>query len=145
MKSIINGKRYDTTIATQIAFWKSGMDDGDLHYFDETIFKTARGTYFLHGRGGPLSKYRHALKGRPSGVAGGSQIVPLTDQEAITWLQEHGETHALRREFPGRFENDTPGDTTAAEKRRESQRTQSVVPSRSTNRAAQDAFPKIAS
>ena len=37
MKSIINGKRYDTETAQELASWDNGCNCGDFHECEETL------------------------------------------------------------------------------------------------------------
>ncbi len=56
MKKSINRKVYNTETATLV---KSQVYSyfGDPAGYEENLYKTARGDYFVHGIGGPESKY----------------------------------------------------------------------------------------
>ncbi|MDO4890920.1 MAG: hypothetical protein Q3963_06115 [Coriobacteriaceae bacterium] len=50
---------------------------GDPAGYEETLFKTKGGLYFLHGIGGAESPY-----------PAGEDIVPITEAEANAWLAD---------------------------------------------------------
>jgi len=96
MKAIINGKKYDTETAEQIA------DDGfghprDFRYWSEVLYKTKKGNYFIAGEGGALSKY--AVPAGGNSTSGSSRICALTRAEAFEWCQEHNATEAIEAHF----------------------------------------------
>lgn len=92
MKRIIDGKRYNTETATEITSREHGYYN-DFHHYSETLYRTRKGAFFLHGEGGPLSKYGCSLSGSMRGS--GSDLIVLTEHEARDWLEQHGCTHAL--------------------------------------------------
>ena len=87
MKKIINGLRYDTEIADEIGY--DGEGGGrDFGHWGETLYRTPRGKrYFLLGEGGPLTRY--ATRSGDNMWTDGKKIVPLTDDAAFAWAQEH--------------------------------------------------------
>lgn len=99
MKDIINGKRYNTETAEEIARYYYGAY-GDFEYFDETLYRTAKGNWFLAGSGGPNSKYAEYVGA--GSRSGGSAIIPMTDDEAYEWLEEYSETSAIEEYFSDR-------------------------------------------
>ena len=56
MKKIICKKEYDTETATLIKAYSFG-NLGDPNGYEETLYKTAKGDYFVYGVGGCDSKY----------------------------------------------------------------------------------------
>ena len=56
MKKIINGKVYDTETAQVLGSW-SNMSDRSFERIDETLYRKRTGEFFLHGEGGPMSRY----------------------------------------------------------------------------------------
>lgn len=84
MKMILNGRKYDTETATEIACDKD-YPISDFHHYDETLYRKRNGEFFLYGHGGPLSKYSRAVSG--GGQCGSSRIIPLSDEEARTWVE----------------------------------------------------------
>lgn len=84
MKKIINGKVYDTNTAREM-----GMDcggDGFSHWC-ERLYQKRTGEFFLHGEGGPMTKYARTV-GQNSWT-GGEQIMPLSVKAAREWVEEH--------------------------------------------------------
>ena len=98
MKRIINRKSYDTETAEFVASWDNGPDRGNFRWCAEKLCVTAHGAYFLHGKGGPMSPYSRALG--LNSWTGGEDIVPLTRDEAIGWLERTLNTDAIEAEFP---------------------------------------------
>lgn len=97
MRKIVNGKLYDTEKAEKVAWAESECGRRDFRWYDEKLYRTRNGRWFLAGEGGPLSRYR-----RPAPDGGwieGDGIIPLTDDEARTWLEEHGETETILKFF----------------------------------------------
>jgi len=98
MRAIINRKRYDTDTATKIAFWSNGASYGDFNRCEESLYQTKGGAFFLCGEGGGLSKYACSIEGgRASGS--GSEIIPLTQPEALDWCEEHDQGDAIEEHF----------------------------------------------
>lgn len=85
MKKVIDGKMYNTETAKKIAEWNNGLSCTDFYYCCEALYLTKSAAYFIHGEGGGNSRYGewHGNSGGP-----GSQIVPLTRQEAMEWAEK---------------------------------------------------------
>jgi hypothetical protein len=96
MKKIVNRKCYDTEKAEEIASYGNNFGGGDFRDMDEALYRTKKGSWFLAGEGGPMTKYS-----KPCGnmTQGGKDIFVLTNEEAREWLEEHGETEALEEHF----------------------------------------------
>ena len=87
MKKVIAGARYDTDSARKLAHWEVGEPVSDLDYYTETLYRTMSGRYFLHGVGGARTPYGKAC---PSGGwMGGERIVPVTEEQARSMVDEH--------------------------------------------------------
>jgi hypothetical protein len=56
MKKIIKGKTYNTDTASPVAARTEGAF-GDPAGYEEQLYKTKKGLYFIHGRGGQESPY----------------------------------------------------------------------------------------
>ena len=87
MKKIIDGRRYDTDTADELAS-DSYLYPGDHAHYEEALYRTPRGAYFLAGSGGPMSKYGQSCG--PNSWSDGDGIVPLTDSEALRWIERSG-------------------------------------------------------
>ncbi len=103
MLKIIDGKRYNTETATEVAPGGNGMSRSDFAWFSETLYRTKNGAWFRAGRGGPASKYRHACP--DGGWNGGNGLVRLTSDEALAWLEENTQNDAIEEYFGDQIEN----------------------------------------
>ena len=84
MKKIINGKKYDTDAAEYLVLHRSRT--GTFEDYDEVLYRTKTGEFFLAGKGGPLSKYRQK---EGNGWRNGERIIPLKEGEAKAWVEEN--------------------------------------------------------
>ena len=87
MKQIIEGKSYNTEIASKLASARnpSAPYSNDFHYWSESLYRTKSGTYFLAGEGGPMSSW--AEKTGQNEWSGGSGIRTKTEAEAREWVE----------------------------------------------------------
>ena len=81
MLRIIDGKRYDTETANLICdISPNDFHYGDFRYESTHLYRTGKGTWFIAGEGGPLSRWAQPV-GQSSKCSGeGIQII--TDEEA---------------------------------------------------------------
>lgn len=87
MKKIIKGKKYDTETATKLGSWWNEYSYNDFNYAHEDLYLKKTGEYFLHGEGGPLSKY--AKYSASNGAYEGNSIIkPLSKEEAMKWGED---------------------------------------------------------
>jgi hypothetical protein len=86
MTKTINGKRYNTETATEIGHFNNGYYYNDFYHYSETLYKTNKGNYFLYGSGNAMSKYSCSVGN--NGRGGSSDIIPLTESEALEWAEE---------------------------------------------------------
>lgn len=86
MMKIIKRKKYDTETAESIGDYFNGRGHGDFRRIEEVLYRKTTGEFFLHGIGGPLTRY---AKPCGSGCTGGQDIIPLTKDEAMDWVEEH--------------------------------------------------------
>jgi hypothetical protein len=96
MRAVIEGKRYDTETATEVASVENGHNVSDFHYFTEALYRTARGNWFLAGWGNARSPYATRC-GNMSGL--GEHLITLAPSEAQEWLEEHGKVDAVEAYF----------------------------------------------
>ncbi len=87
MKKIINGKVYDTETAKELGIWSNMSDYGNFAQFSETLYRKKTGEFFLHGEGGPMTKY--AVAEGSNSWRGGERIMPLSFGGARKWAEEH--------------------------------------------------------
>lgn len=102
MKKIIGGKRYDTETAEYIGEGNNGYQCTDFHWFEESLYRKRTGEFFLHGEGGPLSKYARAVG---STRYGDEKLVPITLDEAKAWVEEYLDADDYERLFEVEEEN----------------------------------------
>ena len=96
MKQIINGKRYDTETATEVAGYTFG-NRTDFKGIEETLYRTGKGTWFIHGWGGAATEYATYIGNGSSGD--GEEIRVLTPEQAMDWLERHGKAEAIEKYF----------------------------------------------
>ena len=84
MKKIINGKMYNTETATELGHYR--MHECTFSSIYEALYKTKKGNYFLHGSGGPKSKYGIQ---NGSDICGGEEIIPFTVDQAREWAEKN--------------------------------------------------------
>ena len=96
MKSIIEGKKYDTETAELIGE-DSFSNQGDLHYWCESLYVTKNGSYFLVGEGGAMSQY--SKKEGSNSWSGSSNIYPFGESEAFMWAEKHLSTDIIEKYF----------------------------------------------
>ena len=84
MKKIIKGKLYDTSTAHELG-WNGGGDG--LTRWHESLYQKRTGEYFLHGEGGPMSRYAETTN--ENEWSGGEKIIPLTCEKARQWAEEN--------------------------------------------------------
>lgn len=97
MRRIIEGKRYDTRTAEVIGSYDNGYHQNDFHWLEETLYRTPSGQFFLHGEGGGMSVHRRSVEGRM--WTSGETLNPMTDGQAMCWLEERGLLTALEEYF----------------------------------------------
>lgn len=86
MKKIINGKLYDTETATYIGGYTYGTKR-DFSYVSESLYQKKNGELFLHGEGGPMSKYSESKGDNSWGY--GEEIIPEAEFNAKEWVSRY--------------------------------------------------------
>lgn len=92
MKKIINGKKYDTETAKEVACNSWGYY-GDLNFVAETLYKKRTGEYFMYAEGGANTIY--ATQCGCNSWGSGWRITPFTENQAKKWGEENmdGDTY----------------------------------------------------
>lgn len=105
MKKIINNLVYDTSTAKDVGEWNNGYSVSDFKHIHETLYKKRTGEYFLHGQGGPMSKY--AVETGSNSWSGGEKIIPLEYESARKWAEDSLDADNYIAEFgdPGEGDN----------------------------------------
>lgn len=101
MKRIIDGKVYDTKTAEEIATWSNGYPCNDFKHCEETLYRTKKGSWFVAGEGGAMSKYAVQYG---NSYGGGSGLYPFTEDEARQWLEDKDFVEALEKHFADKLE-----------------------------------------
>jgi hypothetical protein len=83
---VIDGRRYDPCTA-QFIHGATFLHRGDYRWYNEDLYRTKNGKFFLDGEGGALSRWG---KNDGSGYSSGEGIKPLTDEEAREWCERQG-------------------------------------------------------
>jgi len=102
MISIINGKRYNTETAEEVAS-DSYLHASDFRHYLEVLYKTAKGAWFLHGVGGPMTRWGKGSM--QDGRSGGEGVILMSGDEARAWLEAKDEVGALEQHFGGELED----------------------------------------
>lgn len=99
MKRIIDGKRYDTETAENVADIGSrpGTSMTDHGYWDAVLYRTPRGRWFLAGRGGPASMFARSVGN--GGSEAGAGIISISESQAQSFLEGAGDMESLERWF----------------------------------------------
>jgi hypothetical protein len=88
---------YSPRTSEMLAQWTPGQGYGMFGREVETLYKTAKGNYFILSEGGLFSGHyssRHAET-----WYGRSVIRPLTEQEALCWCEETGNFETRDEQF----------------------------------------------
>lgn len=96
MKKIIDGRRYDTSGAKRLAETSDG-NCADPNYWRETLYRKSTGEYFIHGEGGPMSRY--ATPAGQNGWTSGERIMPVSLEDAQKWAEGHLTKDECKRLF----------------------------------------------
>ena len=110
MKKIINGKIYDTATAKRLANYTNGGSWRDFNHYEEALYRKKNGEYFLHGEGGPMTRY--AVPQGQNSWSSGERIMPMTYQEATAWAEEHLDGEEYEEIFGAVQEDDSKVMTT---------------------------------
>lgn len=91
MKKVLTfeGKRrsYDTDTAKLLGEGGNGLSVRDFSHVREALYVTKVGAYFIHGEGGPMSKY--SVQTDTNSWSGGSRITPITLDQAKEWAEKN--------------------------------------------------------
>ncbi len=88
---------YNTETAEFIIAYSNNGSFLDFSHFEEALYRTKKGQFFLAGEGGPMTKYAEQYG---SITSGSSNIFLFSDDEAIDWLHQYQFTVVLEKYFP---------------------------------------------
>ena len=104
---VIDGRRYNTYPSSTAVALASNRSTtgyiGDSDYFEESLYRTNKGNYFLCGSGGPHTKYRQP--GVLCRWTRGENIFPLTNREALAWCESTNNVDAIGKHLPDLVED----------------------------------------
>lgn len=86
MNKVINGHMYNTETAKLLGTNESNCGMNDFRWFEEELYRTKAGYFFLHGEGGPLTRYAEPAYG--GGWTSGERIIPMSEAEARKWAED---------------------------------------------------------
>ncbi len=86
MKKIVNSRLYDTDTAEMVGSYTNGFPPSDFNYCGEKLYRKKNGEYFIHGEGGPMTRYS-VMTGQNS-WSDGEDIVPLSEGGARRWAEK---------------------------------------------------------
>ncbi len=86
MKKVIEGKLYNTDTARLIGEWSNNLGGRELSFLSESLYRTKSGAYFIHGEGGPNTKYGQSVGN--NSWSGGEKILPMSPASARKWAEE---------------------------------------------------------
>ena len=98
MKTIINGKMYNTETAKKLMTWDNGYGVSDLAYCEETLYRKKNGEYFLYGNGNAGSKYAKSIPSS-SCYGPGEGFKLLTESEARHLVEKNADVEDYIRIF----------------------------------------------
>lgn len=96
MKKIINGKLYNTDTAELIGELNNGRSYTDLGYCEDALYRKKTGEFFLHGKGGAMTRYAEWVGDCRTG---GEIIIPLTIIQAMKWTEKNLTAHKYEEIF----------------------------------------------
>ena len=88
---------YDPEVSDKLADWRPGEAPGGFLHEVETLYRTDKGNYFILLEGGLYSRF-HPFPGSEIWY-GGSNIQPVSRDEAYGWCEETGNYEALEEQF----------------------------------------------
>ena len=100
MKAIIDGKRYDTETAELIHEWDNGHYNSDFKMRRKTLYRTAKGSWFIYHEGGAMTDCARTV-GNAS--TGDEYIEPVSEDNAFAFLASHDAAAAAEEHFADRI------------------------------------------
>ena len=95
-KKVIKGKIYNTTTAELVDEFFNGRDCTDFRKEREQLYRTKKGSWFLCGEGGCLSKWGENYGNTK---APGADIKVLSEPEAKEWLEQFSDADTFEKYF----------------------------------------------
>lgn len=86
MKKIMSGKLYDTELANKVVIADNGYEPNEPEYYQEILYKTNKGSYFLYAHGGIASKYAAHVGEK---AVPGQTMIAMTEVKAKEWALKY--------------------------------------------------------
>jgi hypothetical protein len=98
MIRIIEGKRYNTDTATCVCNLSDGKgySRSNFRFEDTDLYVTPKGTFFLAGEGGPMTRWSRTVGNMSTG---GSGIRVIDRAEALAILERENATAEIEKYF----------------------------------------------
>ncbi len=97
MQKVIDGFRYDTEKAEEVATYHNGCSRSDFHFVRKGLYRTNKGSWFVAGEGGAMSEYATQCGSNEWG--GGENIRPVDADTAKNILEQWDAIGALEEYF----------------------------------------------
>jgi hypothetical protein len=89
MKQVMDGKFYDTSKANRICELASSTQDrGNYGWHNTELYRTAKGRFFIAGKGGPRSIWAERIDN--NSWRGGDGMRAVTEDEARSYMEAAG-------------------------------------------------------
>ena len=88
MIKIIDGKRYNTETAEKVYCHWNGYGRDDFKHRTKTLYRTAKGSWFLYHYGGAMTDMAVS---NGSTTTGSDRIEPVDDEDALGFLEAHSD------------------------------------------------------
>ena len=107
MKKILDGIRYDSDKAVKLGETSNlgrGCDSvTDFSFWEAALYRTPKsGRYFITGSGGPMSRFSQSIG--QNTWSGSSDLIPMSEDEAYKWAEDHLTTDEIEAAFPDRIQ-----------------------------------------
>lgn len=103
MKSIINGKRYDTSTATCVLTWTNGHSYNDFRYRSKDLYRTRSGNWFIYHEGGAMTDMAKSCGS--NNFCGSESIEPISAEDAFRFLCSHDGALEAEQYFPEKIQD----------------------------------------
>lgn len=103
MKKTLDGYRYDSENSEKLgetnSLGKTADSYSDFNYWEASLHRTPKKKYyFLCGTGGAMTRFGQS-SGRNTWTSG-TDLIPLTKDEAFKWAEEHLTADEVEKAFP---------------------------------------------
>lgn len=89
MRKVIDGLIFDSEEAELVTKYENGFYPSEFKYLEETLYRTSKGAFFIHGEGGAATEYARPI-GDGSTKTNGEDLRYLTPEEVLGWLELRG-------------------------------------------------------